>query len=88
MTHVDDAEMFVGELESFTTGELPDLVREEEYSIAFLAGKVDALSEKVEALTAKQAEIATMLAAVLEQVGPLIDQLSSHPMFKMIFGGK
>lgn len=56
--------------------------------LVFLAGKVDALRAEVEALTEKQTEIAGMLSTVVEQVGPTLDQLSSHPMFKMIFGGK
>lgn len=57
-------------------------------TIAFLAGKVDALTAQVELLIAQQEGIAGMLATVVEQVGPTLDQLSSHPMFKMIFGGK
>lgn len=66
----------------------PTAPSEDELTIAFLAGKVEALRAEVAALTEKQSEIAEMLSTVVEQVGPTLDQLSSHPMFKMIFGGK
>lgn len=70
----------------YYTGELPDNV--EEFSLAVLAGKVDALTEQVKLLSAQQEGIAGMLATVVEQVGPTLDQISSNPMFKMMFGGK
>lgn len=60
----------------------------EEMTIAFLAGKVDALAEQVKLLTAQQENIATMLATVVDQVGPTLDKLTDHPMLKMFLGGK
>lgn len=60
----------------------------ETFTLAVLAGKVDALTQQVELLTAQQEGIAAMLATVVEQVGPTLDQISSNPMFKMMFGGK
>lgn len=49
--------------------------------VAFLSGKIDSL-------VTQQAGIAGMLEKVVDQVGPTLDQISSNPMFKMMFGGK
>lgn len=58
------------------------------YTLHLLAGKVEALCEKVDTLTAEQSNIATMLATVVETVGPTLDKLTDHPMLKMFLGGK
>lgn len=75
-------------LDMIQTGELPDLVREEEFSIAYLAGKVDSLEKKIDALTEQQSGIAGMLATIVEQVEPTLAKLTEHPMLKMFLGGK